>query len=220
MTSSQNGYPANDPSLIVTVAVPGSKVKLRVRKGAAGQVLTEYASLFDSRVEDIDTAGSDLGDPIPAIAGAGPSRLADDWGYAERNVRGSGDQVSNHASGTAIDLNATQHPLGVKGTYTAIQLAALHALLREFIDPLSGDSVLRAGEDYVNRKDGMHVEIVANQAAVARALAAYRQRHAVKPVAKPIVKPVVAVPVTLPVTPPVVPASPGSPWSRVIRPPV
>jgi HK97 family phage portal protein len=39
------------------------------------------------------------------------STTADDWGYAERPIRGS-TVVSNHASGTAIDLNATCWTLG------------------------------------------------------------------------------------------------------------
>lgn len=181
MPKSQNGYSANDVGVTETVAVRGTRVKLRVRKGVTGRILAEVAALWDDRVEDIDTAGAFTTDPAPACPGAGPSKVADDWSFAERPIRGSAEELSNHASGTAIDLNATQHPLGVKGTYTAAQLTAMHGIAREFVDPRTGRSVLRLGEDYTKRKDGMHIEIDADEAACARAWAAYVARHAPKP---------------------------------------
>lgn len=168
MPTSQNGYPANDRSVADTYTVPGSKVRLVLRRGAVAEVLLYVAKRFDNEVEDIDTAGSFKEDPVPDLPGAAGSKLADDWSYAERPVRGSTNTLSNHASATAIDLNATQHPLGVKGTFTAEQKARVRAILAHTADPVSGTPVVRWGEDYSTRPDGMHFEINASETAVKR----------------------------------------------------
>src|SRR6476661_3053218 len=96
MAVSQNGWTANDRSLVSRRAIPGTSVSLTVRNGPAGDLLLEVASQFDRFVQDIDTTNG---------------TVPDDWGYAERPIRG-GVATSNHASGTAIDLNATRWPLG------------------------------------------------------------------------------------------------------------
>src|SRR5690606_27057234 len=76
----------------------------------------------------------------------------DDWGYAERPIRGS-SVISNHASGTAIDLNATKHPLGASGTFTSTQVTRIREILA-----VTRNHV-RWGGDYTGRKDEMHFEI-------------------------------------------------------------
>jgi hypothetical protein len=75
----------------------------------------------------------------------------DDWGYAFRQIRGSTDKLSNHASGTAIDLNAPKHALGLVGTFPPEKVPMIRALAKKY--------GLRWGGDYVNRKDEMHFEI-------------------------------------------------------------
>lgn len=95
MAYSANSWRANDPTLVSRRRVPGTAVDLTVRIGAPGDLLLEVASRFDAEIQDIDNARGAL----------------DDWGYAERPIRG-GTQLSNHASGTALDLNATRWPLG------------------------------------------------------------------------------------------------------------
>jgi hypothetical protein len=75
----------------------------------------------------------------------------DDWGYCFRNVRGTTDKLSNHASGTAIDLNATKHPLGHAGTFTVMQTVLIQALCKKY--------GIKWGGDYKGRKDEMHFEI-------------------------------------------------------------
>jgi hypothetical protein len=156
---SQNGWPANTPSLVASQQIPGSLVKVSVRTDAAGQLLLEVASAFDRLVEDIDNARGAL----------------DDWGYAERPIRG-GSATSNHASGTAIDLDATKHPLGTDPhqNFTQAQIDQIHRILA-----VAG-GVVRWGGDYVGRKDPMHFEINDGQtiATCARALAAMRQFNA------------------------------------------
>ena len=85
----------------------------------------------------------------------------DDWGYAYRMVRGTTDKLSNHSSGTAIDLNATRHALGKVGTFPAEKVPMIRALAKKY--------GLKWGGDYVNRKDEMHFEVEVS-AAKAKAL--------------------------------------------------
>lgn len=140
MPVSQNGWPVNPPRR--TRTVPGTGVRLTVADGPAGDVLLYVATQFDRRVEDLDP-----GQP-------------DDWGYANRPIIGS-TTTSNHASATAVDLNATRHPLGARGTFTAAQRAEIHRILAEV------EHVVRWGGDYTGRVDDMHFEINAPAARVA-----------------------------------------------------
>jgi hypothetical protein len=154
---SQNGWTANDRSVIATRAVRGTHVRLAVRTGAAGDLLLEVAALFDLMVQDLDLPGP-----------------ADEWGYAERPVRGSAD-ISNHASGTAVDLNATRWPLG---SAPSVNLSAHQiATVREIVAVTRG--AVRWGGDYSGRKDPMHFEINNGQteASCARALDALRDHY-------------------------------------------
>ncbi|MFC0623821.1 M15 family metallopeptidase [Kribbella deserti] len=155
MPTSQNGWSANDIRLTSVQLIPGTTRRVRLRSGDAGYLLTRIAAFIDKYVEDIDGG------------------IFDDWGYAERPIRG-GVALSNHASGTALDANATKHPLGVTGTWSAAEKAKIHAHLRDYVDPVTGKNVIRWGEDYTRRKDGMHFEIIGTAAAVARVAAKLR----------------------------------------------
>lgn len=152
MPHSQNGYPANDINQTTVYDVPGSERDLRLRKGPAGALLAAFAAAFDADVEDIDA-----GQP-------------DDWSYAERPIRG-GTELSNHASGTAIDLNALRHPLGVTGTFRPEQIKALRKLLSRF------GYAIRWGGDYQGRKDEMHFEVVVNEDRCRKILAKVQSRE-------------------------------------------
>lgn len=85
----------------------------------------------------------------------------DDWGYSYRASTGDSSALSCHASGTAIDYNATRHPYGVHGTFTQTQIAEVHKILAEV-------DVVRWGNDW-NLPDGMHFEINGSKAEVAAA---------------------------------------------------
>jgi len=137
MPTSQNGYPANNPALVSSRLVPGTTRKLTVRKGPAGDLLLWVAAQFDKLVEDIEQG------------------ILDDWGYAERPIRGSTTTLSNHASGTAIDLNATSHPLATDppANFSRHEIDAIHAIIGRT------EGCVRWGGDYTGRKDGMHFEI-------------------------------------------------------------
>jgi hypothetical protein len=142
---SQNGWPVDPPRSARTI--PGTNVRLTVADGPAGDVLMHVLGQLQKRVEDI-SLNSTKGEP-------------DDWGYANRPVRGS-KAVSNHASATAVDINATRHGLGAVGTFSPAQEEEINRILGEV------DNVVRWGGDYSGRKDEMHFEINATQEEVAR----------------------------------------------------
>jgi hypothetical protein len=133
---SENGWPAssNEKEIGIKVfKIKNANRKMRLQKDA-GVILTAFAAEFHAQVEPIDEG------------------VFDDWAYAYREVRGSDSDLSNHASGTAIDLNATKHPLGKKNTFTKEQ----QKIIRELTEKYG----LRWGGDYKTRPDEMHWEIV------------------------------------------------------------
>lgn len=139
--SSVNGYPLGAP--MTTRTVPGTDFRLRVADGPAGDVLTYVAREFHNRVESLDNG------------------VADEGGFNERRIRGGSGGWSNHASGTAIDLNWSEHPQGSRGTFTEEQVAQIRAIQ----DEVGG--VVRWGGDYRTAAvDEMHFEINAPYAEV------------------------------------------------------
>lgn len=144
---SQNGFPAlsaDSPYLHLWV-VPDTSRKLRLRNGSAGFLLIHLAMWFDDRVEDIDGG------------------IFDDWSYAYRPVRGYESDLSNHSSGTAIDLNATKHVLGREDTFSVDDEMRIRRRVNTFFD-----DVIRWGGEYYGRKDEMHFEIDASIGACER----------------------------------------------------
>lgn len=138
MATSQNGWPAlaSSSSLLYSWNVPGpSNTRLRLRNGSGGFLLVHWATFFDSQIENLDE---------PQL---------DDWGYAYRPVRGYESGLSNHASGTAEDLNATDHPLGKGETFTQSETEKIHRALERY------EGCIRWGGDYQGRKDSMHFEL-------------------------------------------------------------
>lgn len=132
---SYNGWPASKDQAeigIKSYLVPGTERKLRCASAVA-PLLIGFAAEFHSLIEPIDDNG------------------LDDWGYAYRDVRGVPGKLSNHSSGTAIDLNATAHQLGKVGTFEATKVPMLRALCKKY--------GLTWGGDYKGRKDEMHFEI-------------------------------------------------------------
>lgn len=142
MVLSQNGWvvqPALDNRI-----VPGSDgVKLApgVRQGDVADVLFYVAARMNLIVEK-------------GVAGWC-------WGFNYRFVRGA-TSISNHSSGTAFDWNAPKHPLGKTGTWANGQIERMKAI--------SADcrGLIRFGEFYTGRKDGMHVEVIGNPTQIAQ----------------------------------------------------
>lgn len=189
MARSQNGWGVltEAPPAVV---VPGAPtVKLRLRPGNVAYLLVRVAAWVHENVERLDKPVVEGGKLLPT----------DDWGWANRNVRESDTQVSNHASGTAEDLNATEHPRGVKRTWTQAEIAKINAHLREY------EGTVRWGELYSTTIDGMHFEInrdadeVARVASKLRALDAERARaeEEVMATADEVAKATISVPMPL-----------------------
>jgi hypothetical protein len=135
METSYNGYPASkDPDAIKIKSYPvkGTDRKLRCAE-SVGPLLAAFAAEFHELIEPIDEG------------------TFDDWGYAYRMVRGDQTKLSCHSSGTAIDLNATKHPLGKVGTFPAEKVPMIQALARKY--------GLKWGGDFKSRKDDMHFEV-------------------------------------------------------------
>jgi hypothetical protein len=143
MIKSANGWTASKNRAeigIESFTVPGTKLKLACAKSVA-PLLVGFAAEFHELIEPIDEG------------------TLDDWGYAYRDVRGSTTSLSNHSSGTAIDLNATQHPLGKVGTFPIEKVPMIRALAKKY--------GLLWGGDYRNRKDEMHFEVTLTPAKAA-----------------------------------------------------
>lgn len=132
---SSNGWPASkDRSEIGIVVVPikGTKIKVHCAEAVA-PLIAGFCAEFHELIEPIDEG-----------------RL-DDWGYAFRDIRGVTGRLSNHASGTAVDLNALQHPMGKIGTFPAEKVPMIRALAKKY--------GLNWGGDYRGRVDEMHFEV-------------------------------------------------------------
>lgn len=150
MPYTQNGWlhlhsAALEAKYLTTISIPGTNPirRFRVRKGNVAKCFAWLGKQFHERVESLNE-----GHPN------------DDWSFADRPIRGSGS-TSNHASGTAVDYNATQHYLGANNTFKASQERKIHEILDE------ADGVFRWGGDYSGRKDEMHFEINKGADAVA-----------------------------------------------------
>lgn len=135
MAKSENGFeaiPTWGDSRLTQIKAGG--VKFRVRRGNVADIFTWLIEEFVERVEPIDEGE------------------LDDWGWAFRQVRG-GRKLSNHASGTAIDLNSREHWIGTRNTFRPDQVKTIHAILAE------SKSTIRWGGNYKGRPDDMHWEI-------------------------------------------------------------
>lgn len=143
MVNSQNGWPASADRRAIGVGhfeIGGVDFPGGVKTGDVAVVLGNVAREIHERVERMHEGWC--------------------WGHNYRPVT-SGGSLSNHASGTAIDINAPDHPYGRAGTFTAKQAATIRAILR------AHDDVVRWGGDYSGSKDEMHFEINASAARVA-----------------------------------------------------
>jgi hypothetical protein len=132
---SSNGWPASKDAAEIGVksyAIPGTTIKIRCAQKVA-PLLVALCADYDKLVEPIDVG------------------TLDSWGYAFRPIRGQTETLSNHSSGTAVDLNAEAHPLGKRETFTMEQETIVRQIAAKY--------GCRWGGDYKNRADEMHFEI-------------------------------------------------------------
>jgi hypothetical protein len=139
MEKSYNGWTAS-PTLKTRVIEPVKGCPLRVRDN------NNVATVFDYLVVNFHRRVDDVTKPHPA----------DDWGFSYRANANNPNELSCHASATAVDLDATEHPNGVAvyKTFNSAQIAEIHKILREL------EGVIRWGGDYTHTVDGMHFEII------------------------------------------------------------
>ncbi len=135
MTTSVNKWPASPNgadigirSFTVNLASGPKSIQLA---DAAGPALVAMIEWWDQNIEPVTQLGS--------------------YNYREiRGYEGTG-KVSNHGSGTAVDINWDKHPLGARGTVPADKVEALRAKARAL--------QLRWGGDYSGRADEHHIEV-------------------------------------------------------------
>jgi D-alanyl-D-alanine carboxypeptidase len=132
---SQNGWPASankDAIGVKNFQVPGANRHFSCAQAVA-PILIAFAAEFHKSIEPIDVG------------------TYDDWGYNFAVIPNQTD-YSNHASGTAIDIDATLHPWKRTGTFNLIKLVKLRLLVRKY--------GIRFGGDYAHGwVDPMHYEI-------------------------------------------------------------
>lgn len=138
MAKSQNGYPvllSADECAKWSIPVRRGEARhVFLRKGHVGYVLACFILWFHRSIERVNKG------------------QWDEWGWAYRPIRGETDVYSNHASATAVDINAVQHPLGVRNTFYPDQAKKIRRRLKLW------RNVIRWGGDYQSRADEMHFE--------------------------------------------------------------
>lgn len=102
--------------------------------GDYGVVLVKFLQRFDRNVETLRTDTT--------------------FGWAHRVNVNSPDVWSEHAAGTAVDANSTNHPNGATGTFSDAKVTQI----RKEQDNLDG--ILKWGGDFRFTKDEMHFELV------------------------------------------------------------
>lgn len=142
VTTSSNGWTAGSADYlgIKSYPVPGTGTVLPMVP-AASTMLLYVADRFNREVEKLVTGWC--------------------WGYSYRVISGS-TSLSNHSSGTAIDLNAPNHPLGASGTFSKEQVKTINGIVG------ACQGAVRWGGSYTSRKDEMHFEIDTSAAEVKR----------------------------------------------------
>lgn len=139
MATTYNGWQVVEKSHTRVWKIPGSKTTFRLLNGPAAFVLVVFASWFNDQIERLygGTAW-------------------DDWGWSPvRTGRGLTSGISNHCSGTAIDVNALWHTQHKSGTFSAWKRARIAAALRLYSYSLIAWGGLWRPEN----RDEMHFEI-------------------------------------------------------------
>lgn len=148
MATSYNGWPASRFPNVIGInskwAPLGHPFPGGIKGGDVETIFTYLVHQLHARVEPIEWYAP-----------------GDEWGYNYRANVNNPNSLSCHASGTAIDYNATRHPNGRRGTFTAAQVRQIREIQKEL------DGVIRWGGDFSGTPDEMHFEINASAAKVA-----------------------------------------------------
>ncbi len=140
MDTSLNGWKVihpGEPGLVI-VTVPGASLRLRVNEAAA-PLLVHVADRVNREVRSLEANNAKGGQ--------------DDAGWAFRKARHA-DGFSNHASGSAIDLNWRLWPQkGSTRSMTASETAAASKIAADLAE------VIVWGGNWNNQRDEMHWEV-------------------------------------------------------------
>lgn len=152
--TSINGWPANENQDAIGVKsfqIPGSQRKVRVAKDAA-PILLWVAGQFHAKVESLDP------DPLAV------------WGYKYRKALQGNGKLSDHASGTAVDLRSDKFPVGTRRMKTW-QVLRVRLILAQC------NKLIIWGGDYkaAASKDQMHFAIAPG--VTAKQIQAWRIKH-------------------------------------------
>ncbi len=134
--TSYNGWPVGTPASAIGVQsyiVPGTSIAISLKSGDVATVLINLAGRFNKEVESLLPWQED--------------------GYSYRRNVNNTSVWSNHASGTAMDLNFELHPNAARGTFSAAKVAAIRRILADC------GGVIYWGGDYSRTADEMHFEI-------------------------------------------------------------
>lgn len=148
MATSYNGWPASQYPSSIGInqrwePIPGHRFPGGIKGGDVEVVMTYFVRQLDARVEPIELYAP-----------------GDEWGYNYKASANSPNKLSCHASGTAFDYNATRHPNGRRGTWTAAQVREIRRIQNEV-----GGVVFWLGDASVT-PDEMHFEIRGSTSAV------------------------------------------------------
>lgn len=141
---SYNGWPVSDGSDIVSFNVGGVSFPGGVLAGDVAIVFQHFGNWYASNIEA----------PVDGTC----------WGYEVRADVNDSGLISCHASGTALDFNAPDHPNGgvqYQG-YNVHQVSLINAKIAEL-------GVLYWGASFTGTHDPMHYEIQGDAAAVHQA---------------------------------------------------
>src|ERR1044072_423064 len=113
-TISENGWRMCDAAECDNGKVPGTNLVLPIRKGDANTVLKGWVAWFNANVESLNNPGRGY---------------ADEGSFTWTNSVAS----SNHLSGTAVDLNWSEHAFRVSNSgFTAAEIARVRQGLALF----------------------------------------------------------------------------------------
>lgn len=158
--TSYNGWPANSDPNAINIQDFGDPQGFPFPGGVKGgdvfTVLGYVATQLHNRVE-------------PCISGWC-------WGWTFKQNVNNPSQLSCHASGTAIDWNAPDHPNGSSGTFSNSQVGTIYAILDE----------VQGAVSWLSGYDEMHFEICVDSNTLAGIAASLGGGGSVAPGPSPI----------------------------------
>lgn len=136
---SENGWRMCDISECDTMLIPGTSLRLPFRSGAANDIMRAWLSWFNHNVESLNNPGRGF---------------TDEGSFTNSNDVGN----SNHNSGTAADLNWSEHNFRVSYSgFNSVEIAKTRQGLSLFT--YKGQQVVWWGQDWNSPKDPMHFQL-------------------------------------------------------------